>query len=207
MRGLDERVPSISRRSLIEGACGIAALAAIGGVSIMGSPEGVLRPPGAQDEGTLLARCIRCDRCRSVCPHGAIDVATLEDGIVHARTPKMNFNRGYCDFCEGEYRCAEACPTEAIVRFDERSDKIGVAKIDAENCLLWRSGGVCSKRCIEACLYDALSIDLNGFLVVDESRCNGCGACQYVCPSASYQAYNGSNARGINVGKDAEEAR
>lgn len=202
----DKGAPAISRRSLIEGACGVAALAAVGGISIAGAPGSVLRPPGAQDEAMLLASCIRCDRCRSACPRGAIETAKLEDGIVHVRTPKMNFNRGYCDFCEGAYECANVCPTGAIGRFDERSEKIGVAKVDPENCLLWRSGGVCSKRCIEACAYEALSVDANGFLVVDESRCNGCGACQYVCPSASYQAYNGSSARGINIEQGAEGA-
>ena len=194
--------PAFGRRAFVVGAVGVAALFAVGGVGkAIAGERALLRPPGAQDDQRLLGACIKCDRCRSVCPENVIDVAHLEDGLVNARTPKMNFHRGYCTFCEGEYRCATVCPTSAIAfGFDEASDKIGVAAIDSEQCLLFRSGsGKCSRECVSACAYDALSTDDAGRIVVDESKCNGCGACEYECPSASYGSFTGSLRRGINV--------
>ena len=160
-----------------------------------------MRPPGAQDEARLWGACIKCDRCRSVCPEGVIDVAHLEDGLVNARTPVMDFKKGYCTFCDGAYKCAEVCPTEAIrFGFDPACDKIGMAVVDSEECLLYRSGsGRCSKECIDACAYEALSIDDSGHLRVDVDACNGCGACEHACPSSSYGSYTGSSRRGINI--------
>lgn len=197
-----EKRASFSRRTLVTGAVGVAALLAVGGVGkAVAGERTLLRPPGAQDEARLLGACIKCDRCRSVCPENVIDVAHLEDGFVNARTPKMNFHRGYCTFCEGEYRCVTVCPTSAIAfGFDEPADKIGVAAIDTEQCLLFRSGsGKCSRECVAACAYGALSTDDAGRIVVDEAKCNGCGACEYECPSASYGSFTGSERRGINV--------
>ena len=36
--------------------------------------------------------------------------------------------------------------------------------------------------CIRACNFDAIEIGTNGYPVVDESKCVGCGACEKVCP-------------------------
>lgn len=36
--------------------------------------------------------------------------------------------------------------------------------------------------CIKACNFDAIEIGPNGYPVVDESKCVGCGACEKVCP-------------------------
>ena len=36
--------------------------------------------------------------------------------------------------------------------------------------------------CIKACVFDAISIGSDGYPVVDESKCVGCGACEKVCP-------------------------
>lgn len=196
----ENRMPS--RRSFVVGAVGVASLFAVGGVGkAVAGEKRLLRPPGAQDESRLWGACIKCDRCRSVCPERVIDVAHLEDGFVNARTPVMDFKKGFCTFCEGEYRCAKVCPTEAIrLGFDSGCDKIGMAVVDSEECLLYRSGsGRCSKECIASCAYDALSIDEDGRLQVDSSACNGCGACENACPSSSYGSYTGSSRRGVNI--------
>lgn len=193
---------SISRRSLVVGGAGIVGMLAVGGVgrALAGETE-LLRPPGAQDEALLHGSCIKCDRCRSVCPEQVIDVAHLEDGLVNARTPKMNFHKGFCTFCDGAFKCAEVCPTSAIsFGFDPRSCKIGIAVLDESQCLLFRSGsGRCSRECIAACAYDAIHDDGAGRIVVSEQACNGCGACEHACPSASYGGFTGSRLRGINV--------
>ena len=36
--------------------------------------------------------------------------------------------------------------------------------------------------CIRACLFDAIKIGPDGYPVVDEKKCVGCGACEKVCP-------------------------
>lgn len=200
---------SVSRREALVGAGSVAALFATGGaVKALGCNRVLMRPPGGQDEALLVGACVRCDRCRSACPRGVIDVAHVEDGLVNARTPKMSFRKGYCDFCgsRGTYACVEACPTGAIAgSFDPLHDKIGVAVVDTSECLLFRgASAACSKQCIAACPFDALSVSSLGLLEVDRDRCNGCGACENACPSSSYAVYTASGRRGINILPESE---
>ncbi len=192
----------ITRRGVVVGAASVVALIAVGGIGKALTGEArLLRPPGGQHARLFDGSCIKCDRCRSVCPTGVIDVAHVEDGLIHARTPKMDFRKGSCNFCDGAFRCAQNCPTQALTfGFDPTIDKLGMAVVDSDECLLYRSGsGMCSKQCITACTYGALSLDEGGRLVVDEDRCNGCGACEHDCPSSSYVSYTGSGRRGINI--------
>ena len=57
---------AVTRRQVVAGAVGATALLALGaGVrGAKGSGE-LIRPPGSVGEDEFLARCIRCDRCRS----------------------------------------------------------------------------------------------------------------------------------------------
>lgn len=191
---------AVTRRQVVEGCAAAGVLLAFGGaVRAFGSQEGGLRPPGAQDAQRLWASCIRCDRCRSACPTGAIGVGKMRNGVLNARLPEMDFRSGWCDMCGGEYRCAAACPTGAIGAFDDKRDKIGVAAVDESVCQLFGVSAHCSAPCIDACAYGALSLDAYGRLEVDRGRCNGCGACEAVCPSNSYGNYQATGGRGINV--------
>ena len=82
--GSSDGAVRISRREVVTGGVAVAALLALGGTGVaLAGERQLLRPPGGQDEGRLWGACIKCDRCRSACPHGAIDVAHLEDGIVN----------------------------------------------------------------------------------------------------------------------------
>lgn len=170
-----------------------------GGLRAFAADGDFLRPPGGQDYERFAAACIKCDRCRSACDRHAIAVCLTSDGLLNARMPKMNFRGGACDMCGGAYRCIAACPTGALAAFDADRDKIGVAVVDADECLTYNTSGHCDARCIKACAWGALSLDGGGKLRVDESRCNGCGACEYVCPSSAYGMYGGSGRRGVNV--------
>lgn len=186
---------SLTRRDLIKGAACTAALCAVGGLTyVIKTGDGLLRPPGGQDEGAFASLCVKCDRCRSVCPQDCVGVAGIEDGLLAARTPVMDFHRGLCDFCD---RCRDVCPTGAIAPFDKTTQKIGIAVVRTDRCVAWKNPGTCV-RCEEACEYDAVRI-VDGIPVVDEDRCNGCGACEYACPALVYTSLSDGSDRGIVV--------
>ncbi|MCI8468251.1 MAG: 4Fe-4S dicluster domain-containing protein [Eggerthellaceae bacterium] len=189
------RGPALSRRGLIVGAGCFAGMIALGGVGrAFAGDGGLVRLPGAQDEERFLAACLKCDKCRSACPQDCVSVARLEDGLLNARTPYLDFHKGACDFCG---RCIEVCPTGALAPFDPASERLGVAVIDAAECIAWKQGGCV--RCVEACPYGAVVLNENGRPVVEADLCNGCGACEHACPSATLMSYSGSRRRGINV--------
>ena len=172
-------------------------MVALGGVGkALAGEEELLRPPGAQDEARFLKLCLKCDRCRSVCPQTCITIATLEQGLVNARTPRMDFHKGICDFCG---KCAEVCPTGAILPgFDETAERIGIAVIDRDECLAFSGSGGC-RKCIDECPYEAIMLDGTVPRVI-AGACNGCGICEYACPSGSLRAFTGDRKRrGINV--------
>ena len=55
--------------------------------------------------------------------------------------------------------------------------------------------------CAAACPRGAITMkhDINDCPEVNFDLCNGCGACEYVCPTSAYRNYDASNKRGINV--------
>ena len=184
----------LTRRTFIGACASVVACAGIGGgVRVLGSSDELLRPPGAQDEAHLLSTCVRCDRCRSVCPTGVIAVGHVEDGLVNARTPILDFHKGYCDFCD---KCAEVCMTGAIRPFDETREKIGVAVVIEDRCVAYYGG---CDRCAEVCPYEAISLDGAGHPQVNADACNGCGLCVDECPALVYRSFVGGVHRGIEV--------
>jgi ferredoxin-type protein NapG len=174
----------LSRRDFVRVGVAAVALCGVGAAAVATHPANAsatpLRPPGGQDEGRLLSQCVRCDRCRSACPTDCISVSMIEDGILGIRTPVMDFRQGGCIFCD---RCINACPTDVLGAFDPHADKIGMAQIDPETCIAFRSPGSC-ERCKDHCDFDAIVI-IEGHPVVVRDRCNGCGMCQYVCPAVA----------------------
>ena len=62
----------------------------------------------------------------------AVAVAAVGDGFLRARTPVLDFHKGYCDFCG---KCIEVCPTGALRSFDETAEKLGVAVVQKPRCL------------------------------------------------------------------------
>jgi ferredoxin-type protein NapG len=41
------------------------------------------------------------------------------------------------------------------------------------------------RECVDACSYEAMSIESDHVPAVDENVCNGCGACEFACISLS----------------------
>lgn len=193
----------LDRRSFLGGCACVAATLGVGGFACIAgrADEGLLRPPGGQDESRLVSACVRCDRCRSVCPRNVIGVAPIESGFVNARTPVIDFHKGYCDFCG---KCAEVCSTGAIRAFDEASEKIGIAIVQRDRCLAYFNGCVI---CADVCEYGAITVDGDGHPVVDAALCNGCGRCVDVCPALVYRSFSGGVRRGIEVVAEKEYER
>jgi ferredoxin-type protein NapG len=120
-------------------------------------------------------------------------VAHVEDGILDTRTPVMKFHLGYCTFCK---KCTEVCPTQALVPFDIKTVKIGLAAV-TDRCIAWNSGGCVV--CQRACPYHAIALDGQNRPIVDSAKCNGCGLCEKVCPALVLRSYIGGTVRGIEV--------
>ena len=96
---------------------------------------------------------------------------------------------------------ASNVPTGAIRDVDAKANRIGLAVIDPQRCIAWISGSC--RVCVDACPYEALSADASGRPIVDSTRCNGCGICEYRCPSNTYRSFAGGTQRGINVERSA----
>jgi len=188
-------INSSRRDFLIYAGGSCAAMFVLGATGKTLKRAALLRPPGGQDEVDFISRCIKCDRCRSVCPASVIGLANLSDSVLDARTPIMKFHIGYCDFCN---KCVEVCPTHALKPFNIKTVKIGLAEVKKEICIAWDTAG-CT-ICREECPYDAIMLDdLRRPIVVPE-KCNGCGKCVKACPALVMRSYAGGRLRGIEVG-------
>lgn len=153
--------------------------------------EGPIRPPGAVADPLFHGICARCGNCMRACPEGIIVPDLGSGGLGSWLTPRLDFNRRYCnEWCRA---CTSVCPTGAIgrIRLEVKRDlAIGTANVDRSRCLAWRDSQYCMV-CHEFCSYQAVRIvEHKGVNCpeVDEARCRGCGACQSQCPAGTIRA-------------------
>ncbi len=177
-------------------AAGLVAAGAFGRLSIDQAHAVYLRPPGAESENSLLAKCDRCERCVQACPHNLVQPRPLNLDFPTVGTPELIYKSGYCDFC---MKCVEACPTGALTMDAPTAHNIGVAKVVSDACVAWDWGG-CT-ICADVCPVEgAITLDERGRPHVDEQLCDGCGLCEMECPAPSLRAYNSAAAeKGIYV--------
>ena len=148
--------------------------------ALAGDSSNLLRPPGISSEEDFLSKCNRCQRCVQVCPTRVVLPASFNHGISRANTPEITFKRGYCNSC---LKCSEVCPTGALSPVTENTLDIGIAVIIEPDCVAWDWEG-CTV-CVDKCPLKAIYLDEYKRPVVIAERCNGCGVCQFVCPSTS----------------------
>lgn len=149
--------------------------------SVLASNGGsLLRPPGSAGEDDFMARCNRCQRCVQVCPTRVVLPSSFAHGIIRANTPEVTFSRGYCNSC---LKCASVCPTGALKPVTKNTLDIGLGVIVESNCVAWDWEG-CTV-CVDKCPLKAIYLDAYKRPAVFPERCNGCGVCQFVCPSTS----------------------
>ncbi len=187
--------PRLSRRAFL-GLVGPAAIVVgLGGsIRLLGQGDRFLRPPGVVTEEEFLSLCIKCQKCQEICPTGAITPVLLTENVLSTGTPRLSFRLGYCNLC---MRCIEACPTGALQPSRKEAVRLGVARVDREKCVAW-VWEACTK-CYEECPCEAIVLDSNQRPIVDASKCNGCGLCEYICLSSSVRSYTGAGSKGIVV--------
>jgi ferredoxin len=179
-----QRFFAIGRRGFLGGCAAAAGVLILRPVKGKNSPP--LRPPGAVGEEQFMSLCIRCGNCAQTCPSDIIQPDFGASGVPGLFSPTLRFDRDYCR--EGCCRCGPVCPSGALAKLaltNKREYIIGLARVDLNTCLL-ANGRECT-ACIQRCPYAALamhSVD-GGFSNeprLDLPKCNGCGACEAVCP-------------------------
>lgn len=140
------------------------------------------RPPWSVAEARFANTCTACDDCLKACPTGLLQRG--EGGL-----PVADFAAAACTFC-GD--CARACTTGAIGR-DTTAAPWAFGIAIAEGCLAAQN--VECRVCGEACDVSAIRFRprIGGVPLpaVDNTACNGCGACLAPCPVSAVQRIAG----------------
>jgi MauM/NapG family ferredoxin protein len=187
-----ETAPGSTRRIFIVVAAGLGfSLIANKIGKARSSNDAPLRPPGAIPEKEFTGLCLRCGNCMRACPSQVIHPDKGQSGVLGFLSPVLLYER---DYCKKECNdCTKVCPSGALKRLSlEQKNKhiIGLASVDNSLCL-W---GVSEcNACVRACPYEAIKIQWNeeayeSFPGVDSLKCNGCGACEAVCPTGELKA-------------------
>ena len=152
-----------------------------------------LVPPGALSLANLEKRCTGCQLCISECPN---QVLRPSSDLLHLLQPVMSYERGYCrPECN---RCSQVCPAGAIKPIEKEvkaSTQIGHAVWIKKNCVPLTDGvecGNCARHCptgaIEMVPSNPDDEESPYVPAVNEARCIGCGACEYLCPARPFSA-------------------
>lgn len=182
---------SAARRMFIAVAAGVGCSLAAQRTGQGRSDDAPLRPPGAIEENKFTGLCMRCGNCIRTCPSKIIHPDMGKSGVLGFLSPVVRYETDYCKKeCNA---CTTVCPSGALRRMSlEQKNQyvIGTASVDSSLCL-W---GVSEcNACVQSCPYQAVTIQWDeeayeSFPGVDPAKCNGCGACEAVCPTGELKA-------------------
>jgi ferredoxin len=180
-----------TRRMFIAVAAGLGCSLLAQKIGQARSDNAPLRPPGAIREDKFTGLCLRCGNCIRACPSRIIHPDRGQSGVLGFLSPIVLYKSDYCK--EDCNACTTVCPSGALQRLSlEQKNRyiIGKASVDTSLCL-W---GVSEcHSCLPSCPYKAIKIQWNeesyeSFPGVDPAKCNGCGACETVCPTGDLKA-------------------
>jgi ferredoxin-type protein NapF len=147
-----------------------------------------ITPPGSTGLKAFTERCTGCQLCVSTCPNLVLSSFDRGEGMLQ---PVLSFEHGFCRVnC---VNCSTVCPTGAIrpITVEEKSvTQIGRAYINYDACIVSKDNVVCTS-CFRHCPPKAITLVGDGEIktpVVDNERCTGCGACEYLCPARPFSA-------------------
>lgn len=151
-----------------------------------------VRPAGSISERNFVSHCTACQLCVSQCPTRILKPSTRLENWMQ---PELQYDEGYCMItCN---RCSQVCPTGAInpiAKEEKAVIQIGHARWIAANCVVGTDHVTCD-NCAEHCPTGAIQMidgTQQGYSypipAIDESRCIGCGKCEYLCPARPFSA-------------------
>jgi polyferredoxin len=147
-------------------------------------------PPGAMNIYHFNQVCASCHLCINRCPQRILKPAKMEYGLKGIMQPTLNYANGFCEYdCKV---CSQVCPNRAIIMFrtliDKQRTQIGIATYNSTKCQVNTMGLNCI-ICANNCPVKAISMvpGKKDLLIpsIDKSKCIGCGACEYYCPTES----------------------
>jgi polyferredoxin len=143
-------------------------------------------PPGSLSVSRFTNTCSACHSCVSHCPTKVITPAFMAYGINGLMQPKMDYEKGFCDYeCNV---CGKVCPTGAIMPVtlaEKKLIQLGLADLQTDKCIVYTKKENCG-ACLEVCPTHTLySVNKNNILYpeTDLQYCIGCGACERACPT------------------------
>lgn len=150
-------------------------------------------PAGALSARHFAQHCTACQLCVSVCPNEVLRPST---SLLKLMQPEMSYERGYCrPECT---KCADVCPAgtiRPITVADKSATQIGHAVWVKKNCVPLTDDvecGNCARHCPTGAILmvasDPADPESPKIPVVNEERCIGCGACEYLCPARPFSA-------------------
>jgi polyferredoxin len=201
--------PVMERRVLLGGLLSGFFVSRVFSFHTPADQERLLRPPGVNNEGDFLKKCVRCGECIKVCLRSALYPGLAQGGFYGLFMPVLIPRLGYCEYnCN---LCGQVCPTGAIPSLpleQKKKSVIGLAAIDRNHCLPYAKKInciVCEEHCpipgkairfenVTDVDYTGKKVTLKRPYIVDE-LCNGCGICENKCPLEGKSAIEVFSAR------------
>jgi ferredoxin len=191
--GAPASMASVARRAFIVTAAGTGMGFLARKIGSARGENAPLRPPGAVGEDQFAGLCLRCGNCVRACPSAIIHPDTGIAGFAGLLAPLVQYRHKYClqDCCA----CTQVCPSGAIQKLslgEKRQYVIGEALVDGSLCLVTLDRKDCD-ACVRACPFDAVKIHWDeeryiAYPLISTDKCNGCGACEVVCPTVDIKA-------------------